>query len=525
MQEDILQDQEGDLNNFNFIQQGSEIICQIDTFNLIATNWKNDKGISATLTIKEGGEPLAHDIINLSLDKKRKLYIKQCQDKGKELPEKALLFLEEFIRALYYKDGKNPVQSTLEYEMTPEEKNEAEKLLKSDMNVFFDKYLQDLDKLGFAGEIDNKLYLYLAFTSRLLDNPINTTVKGESSSGKNFGVQSVLDFFPPEGIINISGATTKAFFYTKKSLKNKIIVFAERNGSEESDYSIRSLQSEKKLVFMATIKNADGHFETQEIVVEGPAAFLETTTKPHIHAENETRNFDINVDDSEKQTETILSMQNRQRMNPITDKQKQDILNRWQNAQRLLKPFKIIIPFADKIKFPTKPVRVRRDYIRFLALIEASTLFFQLQRRIEEIDGINYLVATPYDYGMARRIAMPILKNILVGATPKCKQLVEAVQKTIKQASDDFIKIETVSRPDLEKQLGWDTATVNKYANEAIQLGCLEDASSDNGKGGRGKRKEFAFIKPVQKADIMLQTQEELEQGLLHSSVKELFHI
>ena len=46
-------------------------------------------------------------------------------------------------------------------------------------------FLLDITAAGCVGGAENKCILFLAGVSRLLKNPINITVKGESSAGKN----------------------------------------------------------------------------------------------------------------------------------------------------------------------------------------------------------------------------------------------------------------------------------------------------------------------------------------------------
>jgi hypothetical protein len=365
------------------------------------------------------------------------------------------------------------------------------------------EFLRDTEKLGFVGEENNKVYLYLACTSRLLDSPINTTTKGESSAGKNYETESVADFIPPESVIKLTGATAKAFFYTTQSLKNKVILIAERPGSEDADYSIRTMQSEKRIVFWVPQKGEDGRITTQEKTVEGPAAFIETTTKTHLHPENETRNFDIYIDESEGQTEKVFEAQDRRYVSPMHPEIKQRVLKKWHNAQRLLKPLPVLIPFARGVTFPTKPLRVRRDRPRFMSLIEASAILHQYQRDQKEINGVTYVVSSIDDYRTARELATPILKHILRGATPKCAQLVATAESLGENGAQFAVA-------DLEKELKWDRKTVSKYCKEAERLGCFELAEA--GGKGRGHASKFTFVKLVSEVQIPLPEPEALLQ-------------
>src|SRR5262249_37079247 len=74
----------------------------------------------------------------------------------------------------------------------------------------------------------------------------------------------------------------------------------------EADYSIRVLQSRKKLIAAAPIKDpATGNMKTKVFTVEARAAFIEATTASAVNHENATRCFELSMDESQEQTERI----------------------------------------------------------------------------------------------------------------------------------------------------------------------------------------------------------------------------
>lgn len=374
--------------------------------------------------------------------------------------------------------------------MSPEAREEALALLCNP--ELLSAFLRDIETYGSVGEKDNSAYLCLAYTSRKLSSPLNTVIKAESSAGKNHLAGSVADFFPPEDVIRLSSASTKALFHTTQSLKHKLMLIAERPGSEDADYSIRTLQSEGRIEFWVVDKNDKGQNQTVVKVVEGPVAFLETTTRAHLHAENESRTFDLYLDESEEQTGRIHAIQARRHTTPGWNEGRQRLVIRWQNAQRLLTPCPVLIPFAEKIPFPTKPLRVRRDRPKFMALIEASAFFHQYQRPREKHGEVTYVMATLDDYAIARELIQGILKHVLPGATPKCRALVEKA----KDLGEEFTQ--TILGGALG---GWSRTTVKKYLEEAIGLGCVE---ADRERG------PYRFVKLVEEASLGLLTREEL---------------
>ena len=53
----------------------------------------------------------------------------------------------------------------------------------------------EVENTGLVGETNNAKILYLALTSRLFERPVSVAIKGVSSVGKSFTVESVLRFF------------------------------------------------------------------------------------------------------------------------------------------------------------------------------------------------------------------------------------------------------------------------------------------------------------------------------------------
>ncbi len=294
-------------------------------------------------------------------------------------------------------------------------------------------------------------------------------------------VESVSQFFPGEEIRQFTALTPKALFHRKDDLKHKAFIVYERSGAEESDYSIRTLQSEKKLIFSTPVKNPETNaFETEDIEIEGPIAYVETTTKTHIHPENETRCFEIFTDESEEQTKRIYEAQNRK--HEIMALDKEAILKPWKNAQRLLKSYPVLIPYIDLIEFPTKPLRVRRDRPKFLALIEASALLRQHQREKRTINGKEFIVADIEDYTVAYSLIDNVLESVLKGQSPKVKELIKAAKQ---------FDGRQFTNKDLRDKVEWNEKTVIKHVKEAVSWGYFEITEE----GGRGRAYHYKLVK------------------------------
>ena len=394
-----------------------------------------------------------------------------------------------------------------------DEEMEAAKVLLSDPDLLT-RFLDNSDQLSCVGEELNKTVLFLAMTSRLLENPISIIVKGESSSGKSHLVQVVTRFFPDGEVLEFTAMSAKSLFHRQDSLAHKVLVVYEYPGTEETDYPIRTMQSEGKLIYAVTVKDDDGNPVTIDKEVEGPISFVETTTNPRIHPENETRSFELFIDESEEQTGRIFSAQNQKYDGTVIDTEK--ILRPWQALQMLLKPYPVLIPYIKYIKFPKKPTRVRRDRPRFFSLIEASAVLHQAQREMRTIHDVEYIVADCRDYGIAYRLAHKLLAPSLKAITPKAEEIVGVVAE-LSQFEGEESGQQRVRTAQVVKATGWNNKTCLKYLRDATDAGYLDCQKAKNAF-------EYEVLRIPQDDEVLLLNPEELEaqiRGESMSSVPE----
>lgn len=119
-----------------------------------------------------------------------------------------------------------------------------------------DQVARDVDALGFVGEATNTPLLYLVAISRKLPDPLSAIVLSQSGAGKS-GLTEVLErLTPPEDVVLLTRLTPRSLYYIKPGfLDRKLVIGEERYGSMDADYSIRVLQSRKKLIAAAPIKD------------------------------------------------------------------------------------------------------------------------------------------------------------------------------------------------------------------------------------------------------------------------------
>ena len=352
--------------------------------------------------------------------------------------------------------------------LTSEEENEAVAFLRKPDLIGL--ILKDCEALGFVGEEKSKLLGYLIGLSRKLPKPLSGIVISQSGAGKSSLTELVEQLTPPVDVLLYSRLTPRALYYMSHNLKGLLLILEERAGGEAADYSIRTLQSRQKLRLAAPIKDpVTGKMTTQCYEVEGPVAYLETTTNPYLNPENSSRCFELYMDESEEQTRRIQIQQRKQRLlcEEDLDDLAESIRARHHNAQRMLKHLKVFIPYADKIQFPTQWLRTRRDNERFLCLIEVIAFLHQYQReRGETASGKPYVLANLEDYRLAYELAQEVFASTLHELTRDARALFDITLNWAKEREP---------RSPLNFVFGFkDLRPVTKYANHRLRRSMAE---------------------------------------------------
>jgi hypothetical protein len=338
-----------------------------------------------------------------------------------------------------------------------------------------DKFATDLSRLGVVGERRAAKLLYLAGTSRRLDRPVSVAVKGPSSGGKSFVVESTLKFFPPEAFYALTAMSDRALAYSNEPLKHRHLVIYEAAGmaSDFATYLVRSLLSEGRLRYETVEKTKQG-LVPRLIEREGPTGLIVTTTSLRLHRENETRMLSLTITDACEQTAAIfdaLAKENRVEID----------LTRWHALQTWLAtgPNLVVIPFADRLAklVPPVAVRLRRDFKTVLILIRAHALLHQASRRKDQ-DG--RVIAEIEDYKVVREL---IADLVAVGVdaiiTPQVREVVRAVAALLEKGQDE------VRQSELKSVLQLDKSAISRRVADALDGGYLKNLEDRKGRPAR----------------------------------------
>jgi hypothetical protein len=390
------------------------------------------------------GEAYYVDTFDLYSARARHLYLVNA---AKELAVREELVKADLGRLLRKLESlqQSRIEAALKFEpaaprMTEAEREQALELLRDPQ--LLDRILADFGTCGLVGERTNKLIGYLAVVSRKLDRPLGVLVQSSSAAGKSSLMDAVLAFMPEEERIKYSAMTGQSLFYMgETNLKHKILAIVEGEGVKSASYALKLLQSEGELTIASTGKDPQtGNLVTQEYHVEGPVMIFLTTTAIEIDEELLNRCLVLSVDESREQTEAIHRLQRERRTltGLVNGERKQRLLIQHRHAQRLLRPLKVLNPYADQLTFLSDKTRTRRDHEKYLTLIDTIALLHQYQRDLrtvqQEGETLEYIEATREDIAQANRLAHEVLGRSLDELPPQTRRVLARVIEMVTAA-------------------------------------------------------------------------------------------
>jgi hypothetical protein len=339
-----------------------------------------------------------------------------------------------------------------------------------------EKFAGELSNIGVVGERRAAKLIYLAVTSRLLDRPVSVAVKGPSSGGKSFVVESTLKFFPPEAFYSLTAMSDRALAYSSEPLRHRHLVIYEAAGmaSDFATYLIRSLLSEGRLRYETVEKTKDG-LAPRLIEREGPTGLIVTTTSLRLHPENETRMLSLTITDTQVQTAAVFRALAQESHRVEID------LSPWHALQTWLAmgPSRVVIPFAGQLAqlVPPVAVRLRRDFKTVLMLIRSHALLHQASRSKDETGRV---IAAIEDYTAVRELAADLVaEGVDVTVKPEIREVVEMTVRLLEEGREE------VRQTDLKRALNLDKSAISRRVAGALDGGFLKNLEDRKGRPAR----------------------------------------
>ena len=240
-----------------------------------------------------------------------------------------------------------------------------------------------IGKSGITGEDNNRLFLFVIATSHRMPETLHALIQGSSGSGKTHLLSKIAELMPSEKVVKFTRVTENSFYnYDEYFFKGKLICLEDIDGlKEEALFAWRELISNNQLSSSTSQKDENGNIRSAQRIVRGPMASICATTHGNIYEDNMSRLFIIAVDESSQQTQKIMSYQSHAASGVIDKEEEYKTKEFLQNCVRMLKPCKVINPYADLIKLPPQAHKIRRLHELFLAFVKQITILNQYQRR------------------------------------------------------------------------------------------------------------------------------------------------
>ncbi len=395
--------------------------------------------------------------------------------------EQLTLLAEEFVT-------RAQEETEPDKKLTRQEREQALRFLKNPN--LLDKITSDLETIGYTGEEMNKLLCYIAAVSRKMDDPLSVMIQSRSAAGKSCLQDAILSLIPDEDFIKYTRMTDQALFYKNtQSLAHKILAIEELDGLNGALYSIRTIQSSKKITIAYTGKDpVTGRMQTEENTVEGPLMVFITTTQAEIDGETASRFLFITIDESREMTEKILAGQRKSHtLEGFLSKLKTaDIISKHKNANRLLLPLKVVNPYAELLTFTSKSLRARRDNTKYLNLIQAIAYLFQYQRKRHRVnyggETVEYINVSLADIDHANRMAAVVLGRSLDELSPPSRKLLSLIRAMSEQGASEDEREKTFTRRDIREYSGWSDFQVKTHIRQLEELEYIYSVTGRKGK-------------------------------------------
>jgi 5S rRNA maturation endonuclease (ribonuclease M5) len=295
--------------------------------------------------------------------------------------------------------------------------SETEKKLGMDLlcdkNVF-DTILSHARKLGYAGQEENVLILFIVGISRFQKEPLSIYLTGESSSGKTAIVRLLEKMTLKEDIWKANSISPEVLYYVEeKKYKGKIFLMGESTHDEKVEGIVRQMQSDGEIAKLVTQKNEQsGAMSAEYIQKKVQMSFIITTTKVGINPENLSRCLVLTLDEDKHQISEAQAMIG---LKHAFEKEKAGmeeelIIRQHYAAQYLLEPVKVFNIFGKLTRFPSSRPTLKRAFDHFLYFTDSICYFRQKQKPwvTREIPGLDKKVrgkkCDMYDYEIAYRL-------------------------------------------------------------------------------------------------------------------------
>ena len=342
------------------------------------------------------------------------------------------------------------------------------------------KLNQLIGQSGITGEDNNRLFLFVIATSHKMPDTLHALIQGSSGSGKTHLLSKIAELMPDERVVKFTRVTENSFYnYDEYFFRGKLICLEDIDGlKEEALFAWRELISNNQLSSSTSQKDENGNIRSAQRIVRGPMASICATTHGQIYEDNMSRLFIIAVDESQEQTARIMNYQKQKAAGLIDAEKEREASALLQNLVRMLKPCKVINPYANQLHLPPQAHKIRRLNELYLAFVKQITIINQYQRKR---DQQGRLITQKEDLKTAVTILFESIFLKVDELDGSLRQFFEAL-KTYLEEKPNAQQYEFTQR-EVRQTLHISKTQLHRYLYELISLEYLQQTGGYANKG------------------------------------------
>ena len=393
-------------------------LLAIDVFTRLESTVIDSLYVTLKVNLSDNSRPAIRHNLDLFNDNQlSRLITKICErfEIGHSVASEALSKITDGLEAEQIKlmNIVDPDLSPLP-ELTDAPDKEEEKIALKSLKIadLMERTFKAFEVIGICGEQDNAMILFLTMLSRLLPEPLSAICTAKNGSGKSYLVQKIAYLLPKEEVLPHTQLTAASLYHhAKNELAGKVLLIEDLFMAKGAMPPITALQTQKKITKTMTIKDKMGDLRAMTFVVEGPLCVVACATYDKVRHDQANPCLILTLDNSAQQDQRIMDYQKRLRAGLIHEGNIQGTAIKLRHIQHVLRPVKIINPFAPLIELPKETINPRTTLPLVLNFIDTITFYHQYQReeRVNENTGEVYIETHPNDI----RWAFRLLKNVL----------------------------------------------------------------------------------------------------------------
>lgn len=346
-----------------------------------------------------------------------------------------------------------------------------------------------IGQAGVVGEETSRLFLFVIATSYKMEATLHALIQGSSGSGKTHLLAKVSGLVPEEAVYHFTRVTEGSFYnYGAYDLKNKLICLEDLDGMEEkAQLAFRELQSREMLSTSTTGQDEKGNIRSYQKVVYGPMASLACTTKGEVYEDNMGRVFLIAVDETKEQTARVIAYQNAKASGQVDTAKQKQTTEFICNLVRLLKPLRVINPYAGKVSLPAEAHKIRRLNELYQGFVKQVTILHQYRRKK---DRQGRLITEREDLQLAAEIMFESIVLKVDELDGSLRLFYERLKEYVRLKGGEHYESYSFSQREIRQALHVSKSGLHRYIRELLSL---EYLALVGGYANRGYRYKISY--------------------------------